>query len=87
MSKLMESTADKEKRCHAAANNDSILELGELLASGDIDVNCRGNLAEWTPLHTAASNGHVSSIELLLRYKATIDIPDKVSEDSCGSVV
>jgi ankyrin repeat protein len=84
MTKLLESKEDKELRLHNAANNDEIVELEALLAEDSVDVDCRGNIAEWTPLHAAASNGHVASINVLLKYAATIDIPDKVSAGVCA---
>lgn len=55
---------------------------GLLLGSGDVDVNCRGDLAEWTPLHNAASNGHAESIEMLIEKNAIIDITDMVGKSS-----
>lgn len=38
------------------------------------------SLPEWTPLHTAASNGNIASMELLLNFKATLEITDKVDK-------
>ena len=54
-----------------------------LLGSGDIDVNCRGDLADWTALHTAASNGHTASVDMLIENNATTDATDMVNQVSC----
>jgi ankyrin repeat protein len=45
------------------------LELCKRLIGRDADVNKQG----WTPLHYAATNGHVAVIELLLENNAYID--------------
>jgi ankyrin repeat protein len=45
------------------------LELARRLIARDADVNKTG----WTPLHYAATNGHVAIIELLLEQHAYID--------------
>lgn len=45
------------------------LELARKLIARDADVNKTG----WTPLHYAATNGHVAIIELLLEQHAYID--------------
>lgn len=45
------------------------LELSRKLITRDADVNKTG----WTPLHYAATNGHVAIIELLLEHHAYID--------------
>ncbi len=45
------------------------LELSKKLIARDADVNKTG----WTPLHYAATNGHVAIIELLLENHAYID--------------
>jgi ankyrin repeat protein len=45
------------------------LELARKLIARDADVNKTG----WTPLHYAATNGHVAIIELLLEEHAYID--------------
>jgi ankyrin repeat protein len=45
------------------------LALAKLLISKDADVNKTG----WTPLHYAATNGHVDVIQLLLDNHAFVD--------------
>lgn len=74
--RLLETKEEKETRLHNAVDNNKILEIRMLLQDGT-DVNCRGDLAEWTPLHVASSCGHLEIIKLLLSFNATIDIPDK----------
>ncbi len=45
------------------------IEIARKLIARDADVNKTG----WTPLHYAATGGHVAIIELLLEYHAYID--------------
>lgn len=75
--KLLETKEDKETRLHIAADNDKTLDI-RMLLQGGTDVNCRGNIAEWTPLHVASSCGHVETIRVLLSFNAAIDAQDKV---------
>jgi ankyrin repeat protein len=77
MGKILETESEKEQRLHCAVNSNKMLEIDELLHRG-VNVDCRGDFADWAPLHTAASSGHAEAIKLLIEFNATIDILDKV---------
>lgn len=63
---------DKEDRTplQVASNTDTIRVL--LLAGSN--ANARADTG-WTPLHNAASQGNPDGIELLLRYRAKVNVP------------
>ncbi|XP_065919658.1 uncharacterized protein [Dysidea avara] len=58
----------------ASKNRSKVLEL--LLQYGG-DVNCRANMySKCTPLHLAASGGHVDCVRVLIANSADVNIPD-----------
>jgi ankyrin repeat protein len=60
-------TADESPLMLAALRGD--LAMARALIARDADVNKTG----WTPLHYAASRGHIPMIDLLLEHHAYID--------------
>lgn len=52
-------------------------EVVEVLLSFDVDVNCRSHdQPNYTPLHFAASKGHLNCAKVLLKYHADITAKD-----------
>lgn len=61
--------------CSAAAHGD-LAKVQQLLSTGQIDVS-RGDYDKRTPLHIAASRGHIKVVELLLVSQADVNAVDR----------
>ncbi|KAI8484635.1 X-ray radiation resistance-associated protein 1 [Branchiostoma belcheri] len=73
------SKEDLEQELRSAAGAGDEEKVKRLLRQG-VDVNCRGGRSGDTPLHKAASGGHVGVAELLLEDVARVDIRNLVDE-------
>lgn len=60
-----------------ACENGHVETIRYLLQSGH-SPNCRNKFNSWTPLHFAASQGHVEIAKLLIQYKCDINARDDV---------
>ena len=54
-----------------------VFQIAELLLQSGADTST-GDAYENTPLHRAASKGHVKMVKLLLQYQADVNYKDKV---------
>lgn len=62
--------------CNVNRDCVSFFQITECL----LNNNCDPDTADWmgsTPLHRAASKGHIKIVQLLLRFQAQIDSADK----------
>ena len=58
-----------------ASTNGDIEQLRILLTSNDVDVNTQ-DLDDWTPLHCAATEGHLNCAQELLKHGANVNAQD-----------
>jgi ankyrin repeat protein len=67
---------------HRAAmlGNEGVKDVIELLLANKADINARGVLADETPLHLAAWNGHMDAAKLLLANKPDVNARDNRGE-------
>ena len=72
----MEMLEDEKKLLHASKEG-NVEEVGRLLSTGMVDVNCAGGKYQATPLCEATYHGNTDVVQILMDHGAEHDRADK----------
>ena len=62
------------------------LKIAQWLIKMGVNINERAGLADATPLHTAATEGQLGAVQLLLDHQAEFDVSDPKRDQLFGAI-
>ena len=67
-----------ERKLWRQLKYDNTSEILKIISSGMVDVNCKDDVYQWTPMHCAAYNDNKKVVQILLDKGAEPNVVDQI---------